>query len=68
MLVEELGQLEDGLREVLILVVEVDVGAVTAVVVATRVAWFFTTPYLVWAIDPKSAASDQRAGALAAAP
>jgi Na+/H+ antiporter len=37
--------------------------AVTGVVVATRLAWFFTTPYLVWAIDPKSAESDRGVGA-----
>src|SRR3954451_18533888 len=37
--------------------------AVTGVVVVTRLVWFFTTPYLVWAIDPKSRESDRGVGA-----
>jgi NhaP-type Na+/H+ or K+/H+ antiporter len=36
---------------------------VTGVVVATRLVWFFTVPYLVWAIDPPSAQSDRGVGA-----
>jgi len=37
--------------------------AVTAVVVITRLVWFFTTPYLMWAIDPSAAEDDQEVGA-----
>src|SRR5436190_15346052 len=36
---------------------------VTGVVVVTRLVWFFTTPYLVWAIDPAAGESDRGVGA-----
>ncbi len=37
--------------------------AVTAVVVITRLLWFFTTPYIVFALDPDTRASDRGIGA-----
>ncbi|MBV8995865.1 MAG: cation:proton antiporter, partial [Pseudonocardiales bacterium] len=37
--------------------------AVTGVVVACRLAWFFTVPYLVWWIDPRSRQRDRGVGA-----
>jgi monovalent cation/hydrogen antiporter len=36
---------------------------VTGVVVATRLVWFFTTPYAVFAIDPAARESDRGVGA-----
>ena len=37
--------------------------AITGAVVATRLVWFFTTPYIVRAIDPGAAESDRGVGA-----
>jgi monovalent cation/hydrogen antiporter len=37
--------------------------AVTAVVVGTRLAWFFTVPYLVWVIDRRPAQRARSTGA-----
>jgi hypothetical protein len=37
--------------------------AVTAVVVITRLLWFFTTPYIVFAVNPRSRESDRGVGA-----
>jgi CPA1 family monovalent cation:H+ antiporter len=36
---------------------------VTGVVVAVRLVWFFTSPYLVFAVNPKAAESDRGVGA-----
>src|SRR5262249_28022042 len=58
----QLRALIDGLPDVSALSIVGYAAAVTAVVIGSRLLWFFTTPYLIRALDRRPSQLRRRAG------